>query len=72
MRLREIKFNDIPYKGISIFVDGKEISCGLIGDVLREIPIECADYEIESTNPFFDLFVIRLTSRKEIKEVHNA
>ena len=65
MKLREVKFNDIPYRGISIFVDGKEIACGFIGEVLRKIPVECADYEIESTNPFFDLFVIRLKSGKE-------
>lgn len=65
MKLREVKFNDIPYKGICIFVDGKEIACGFTGDVLRAIPIECADYEIESTNPYFDMLVFRLTSGKE-------
>ena len=65
MKLREVKFNDIPYEGISIFVDGKEIACGFIGDVLRKIPIECADYEIESTNPYFDMLVFRLKSGKE-------
>lgn len=64
MKLREVKFNDIPAKGISIFVDDKEIACGFIGDVLRQIPIECADYEIVRTNWFFDLYVIRLTSER--------
>jgi len=63
MKLREFKFNDIPVPGLSIFVDGKEIAMGYIGDVLRKIPIECADYEIESTNYFFDVFVIRLKSK---------
>lgn len=65
MKLREVKFNDIPARGISIFVDGKEIACGFIGEVLRAIPIECAEYEIVSTNYFFDIYVIRLTSGKE-------
>lgn len=67
MKLKEVNFNDIPYKGICIFVDGKEIAMGFIGDVLRKIPIECADYEIESTNPYFDVLVFRLTSGKERK-----
>ena len=67
MKLREFKFNDIPVRGLSIFVDGKEIASGFIGEVLREIPIECADYEIISTNYFFDIFVIRLTSERNDK-----
>ena len=62
MKLREVKFKEIPVHGLSIFVDGKEIASGFIGEVLRKIPIECADYEIESTNYFFDIYVIRLTS----------
>lgn len=66
MKLREFNFNEIPVKGLSIFVDEKEIAMGFIGEVLKAIPIECADYEIVSTNFFFDVFVIRLTS--EIKE----
>lgn len=65
MTLHEVKFNDIPVHGLSIFVDDKEIACGFIGEVLRQIPIECADYEIVSTNFFFDIYVIRLTSGKE-------
>ena len=65
MKLREVKFNDIPVRGLSIFVDDKEIASGFIGEVLRKIPIECADYEIVSTNYFFDIYVIRLTSGKE-------
>lgn len=65
MKLREVKFNDIPVSGLSIFVDGKEIAMGFIGEVLRKIPVECADYEIESTNYFFDTYVIRLKSGKE-------
>lgn len=59
MKLREFKFNDIPVKGLSIFVDDKEIAMGFIGDVLRQIP-HLADYKIKSTNIYFDTFVIRL------------
>lgn len=65
MKLREVKFNDIPVPGLSIFVDGKEIASGFIGEVLRATPTECADYEIVSTNYFFDMYVIRLASGKE-------
>ena len=65
MKLREVKFNDIPVRGLSIFVDDNEIASGFIGEVLLKIPIECADYEIVSTNYFFDIFVIRLKSGKE-------
>lgn len=65
MKLREVKFNDINARGLSIFVDDKEIACGFIGEVLRAIPIECAEYEIVSTNYFFDIYVIRLSSGKE-------
>ena len=59
MKLREFKFREIPVPGLSIFVDGKEIACGFIGEVLRQIP-HLADYEIKETNYYFDTFVIRL------------
>lgn len=59
MKLKEFKFNTIPVKGLSIFVDDKEVAIGFIGEVLREIP-HLADYEIKSTNFYFDTFVIRL------------
>ena len=65
MKLREFNFNAIPVPGLSIFVEGKEIAMGFIGDVLRKIPIKYADYEIESTNYFFDVFVIRLKNAEE-------
>lgn len=59
MKLREFKFNDIPVKGLSIFVDNKEVAMGFIGEVLKQIP-HLADYEVKSTNIYFDTFVIRL------------
>lgn len=59
MKLREFNFNTIPVKGLSIWVDNKEIAMGFIGEVLREIP-HLADYEIKETNYYFDTFVIRL------------
>jgi hypothetical protein len=43
--------------GLSIFVDDKEIAMGFIGEVLKQIP-HLADYEIKSTNYYFDTFVI--------------
>jgi len=59
MKLREFKFNDIPVPYLSIFVDGKEVEFGFIGDVLKKA-IHLADYEIKETNYFFESFVIRL------------
>lgn len=59
MKLREFNFNEIPVRGLSIFVDDKEVAMGFIGDVLREIP-HLADYEIKETNYYMDTFVIRL------------
>lgn len=59
MKLREFKFNDISVRCLSIFVDNKEVAIGSIGEVLRQIP-HLADYEIKSTNIYFDTFVIRL------------
>lgn len=59
MKLREFKFNDIPVKGLSIFVNDKEVAMGFINEVLRQIP-HLADHEIKSTNIYFDTFVIRL------------
>lgn len=59
MKLREFNFNTIPVKGLSVFVDDKEVAMGFIGEVLRQIP-HLADYEIKSTNVYIDTFVIRL------------
>ena len=59
MKLKEFNFNEIPVKGLSIFVDGKEVAMGFIGDVLREIPY-LAEHEIKETNYYMDTFVIRL------------
>lgn len=59
MKLKEFKFNDIPVKGLSIFVGKKEVANGFIGEVLREIP-HLAEHEIVDTNIYFDEFVIRL------------
>jgi len=59
MKLKEINFNEIPVRGLSIFVDDKEIASGFIGEVLRKIP-HLANYEIKDTNYYFDTFVIRL------------
>ena len=59
MKLREFDFNEIPVKGLSIFVNDKEVAMGFIGEVLREIQ-HLADHEIKSTNIYIDTFVIRL------------
>ena len=59
MKLREFKFREIPVRGLSIFVDDKEVAMGTIGEVLRQIPY-LADYEIKDTNYYMDTFVIRL------------
>jgi hypothetical protein len=59
MKLREFNFNTIPVKGLSIYLDNKEIASGFIGEVLKQIP-HLADQEIKSTNYYFDMFIIRL------------
>jgi hypothetical protein len=59
MKLREFKFREISVPGLSIFVDDKEVACGFICEVLRQIP-HLADYEIKETNYYMDTFVIRL------------
>jgi hypothetical protein len=61
MKLKEFNFNEIPVRGLSIFVDDKEVAMGFIGETLRKIvPLNLADKEIKSTNIYFDTFVIRL------------
>lgn len=59
MKLRDFNFNTVHVRGLSIFVDNKEVACGFIGEVLKQIP-HLADYRIVSTNIYFDIFVIRL------------
>ena len=61
MKLKEFSFNSLKGKttGLSIFVDDKEVAMGFIGEVLKQIP-HLAEYEIKSTNYYFDTFVIRL------------
>ena len=59
MKLRDFNFNTISVKGLSVFVDGKEVAMGFVGEVLRQIP-HLADYEINETNYYMDTFVIRL------------
>ena len=59
MKLREFNFNEIPVKGLSIFLDDKELVMGFIGEVLMQVS-HLADYEIKETNYYMDTFVIRL------------
>ncbi len=59
MKLKEFNFNNITVRGLSIFVDGKEVASGFIGEVLKKIT-HLKDYEIKDTNYYFDMFVIRL------------
>lgn len=59
MKLKEFKFNNIPVRGLSIFVEDKEVESGFIGEVLNKIQ-HLKEYEIKSTNYYFDIFVIRL------------
>lgn len=61
MKMREFPFRSLPtFAGLSIYEGKKEIACGFIGEVLKSLPVEYADKEIESTNWYFDVFVIRL------------
>jgi len=71
MKLKYLSFNRIAeeYKGISVCIDGKEVACGSIDDVLiklsnMENPHEILHYEVTETRPYFDLFVIALKSEE--------
>ena len=59
MKLMEFNFNEIKVKGLSIFVDNKEVICGLIGEVLKSVP-HLRECKIKETNYYLDTFVIRL------------
>jgi hypothetical protein len=59
MKLREFNFNDINARGLSVYVNGKEVATGFIDEVLKQIP-HLADYEIKKTSYYFDVFVIYL------------
>lgn len=56
MKLKEFNLNEISVKGLSVFVDEKEIACRFIGEELKGIP-HFKDYEIKSTNYYIDTFV---------------
>lgn len=58
-QLVDIRFKEVGVRGLSIFIGDKEIASGFIGEVLDKVP-HLAEYEIESTNYYFDTFVIRL------------
>lgn len=58
-KLIDVRFNKIPVNGLSIFIEDEEVASGYIGEVLEQVP-HLADYEIKSTNYYFDTFVIRL------------
>lgn len=62
MKLMEFNFNSIPVPGLSIFVDGSEVAAGFISEVLRSIP-HLKNHIIRSTNFYFDMFIIRLTTQ---------
>ena len=55
------------YKGLSVFVDGVEIAMGEFGDVLdtltkMEDENGISEYQIVETRPYFDIFVVELSS----------
>jgi hypothetical protein len=59
MKLREFNFKELSVPYLSIYVEGKQIEFGFIGEVLRKIP-HLADYEIKDINYYFECFIIRL------------
>lgn len=69
LKFKYLSFNKIreDYNGISVWIDGKEVAFGEIGSVLnkllkREDAVEIPNYKIKTTRPYFDIFVIELTS----------
>lgn len=61
-KLKEFPFRTIsPFAGLSIRAGKNEIAMGYANEVIkRPSVIALADREIESTNWYFDTFVIRL------------
>lgn len=76
LKFGHLSINDISkdFLNISIFIDGKEVGSGRIHEILAKITVnnisysELCEYTIESTNMYFETFVIRLSS--EIGKVH--
>ncbi|MSA02190.1 hypothetical protein GKG47_09075 [Lactonifactor sp. BIOML-A3] len=69
LKFKYLAFSNIEkdYKGISVFVDDIDIATGSINEVLSKLSKldedgVIADYDIISTNRYFDLFIIRLKS----------
>jgi hypothetical protein len=58
-RLRDIDYNNLYCNGLSIYQNGKEITCGSIGEVLRRIP-HLANEIVKDTNIYFDILVLRV------------
>ena len=63
LKLEQFNFSNITVRGLSIFIDNKEVICGFVADVLKQIS-HLKNYEIKSTNYYFDTFVIRLKINK--------
>lgn len=63
-KLRDVKFNNLWCKGLSIFDGDKCVAEGFIGEVLKKV-VHLADRKIKSCNYFFDIFVIRLEPKGE-------
>lgn len=59
MTMSEIDFNKIRVKGLSIFVDNKEVAFGYKDEVLKHVQ-HLKNCVIKSTNFYFDTFVIRI------------
>lgn len=69
LKFKYLAFNKIgkEYKGILVWIDGKEISQGSISEVLIKLSEQSGcdnipNYEIVSTRVYFDIFVIELRS----------
>ena len=70
LKFKYLSFTNIQkeYAGMSVCIDGKWRATGTVGEVLEKLSSgedkdDIPNYEIESTNPYFDIFVIRLKSR---------
>ena len=69
MKFKYLAFDKIveDFKGIAVWIDGKEIASGDFSDVLDKLSSlpehNCInDYEVSSTRHYFDIFVVELNS----------
>ena len=79
MKLKYLAFDKVveDFKGIAIWIDGKEIASGDFSEILDKLSSlpehNCIqEYKIVSTRSYFDTFVVELSSLQILAFLLNA